>query len=150
GVFSPPDTFRAREMGFRELLNLTKIGVKSQTAAIVTTREWAREKPELVERYIRAAIKGTHRLKTDKDFGMKAIGKYTKLTDFKMLEETYDFYKDHWKHDGFPSFEGMQKNIDIAAATTPEAKGAKPEHFIDLTFLNRVKASGLIDQLWKK
>lgn len=150
GVFSPPDTLRARELGFRELVNVGKIGVKSLTGAIVTTREWARERPDLVERYIRASLKGAHRLKTDKDFGMRAIGKYTKLNDFKLLEETYDFYRDAWNRDGFPSFEGMQKNIDIAAATTPEAKNAKPEQFIDLTFLNRIKASGLIDQLWKK
>ena len=150
GIFSPPDGLRARELGFRELLNISKIGIKSLTGAIVTTREWARENPELVERYIRAALKGTHRLKTDKDFGMKAISKYTKLTDYKLLEETYDFYRDHWGRDGFPSFEGMQKNIEIAAATTPEAKSARPEQFIDLTFLNKIKASGLIDQLWKK
>jgi len=150
GVFSPPDTFRAREMGFRELLNLTKIGVKSQTAAIVTTREWAREKPELVERYIRAAIKGTHRLKNDKEFGMKAIAKYTRQSDPKLLEETYDFYKDHWLKDGLPSLDAIQKNIENAAAETPEAKSAKPEQFVDMTFINKIKQSGLQKQLWGK
>jgi NitT/TauT family transport system substrate-binding protein len=150
GVFSPPDTLRARELGFRELLNVGKIGVKSLTGAIVTTREWARENPDVVERYIRASLKGTHRLKTDRDFGMKAISKYTKLTDVKLLDETYDFYREHWSRDGMPSREGMQKNLEIASATTPEAKSLKPEQFMDLTFLNRIKASGLMDQLWKK
>lgn len=150
GIFSPPDGLRARELGFRELLNISKIGIKSLTGAIVTTREWARENPEVVERYIRAALKGSHRLKTDKDFGMKAISKYTKLTDYKLLEETYDFYRDHWGRDGVPSVEGMQRNIEIASATTPEARGVKPEQFMDLTFLNRIKQSGLLDQLWKK
>jgi NitT/TauT family transport system substrate-binding protein len=150
GVLSPPDTLKAREMGFRELLNLTKIGVKSQTAAIVTTREWAREKPELVERYIRAAIKGAHRLKKDKDFGMKAIAKYTRQSDQKLLEETYDFYKDWWLKDGLPSLEAIQKNIENAAADTPEAKSAKPEQFVDMAFINKIRGSGLLKQLWGK
>ncbi len=150
GVFQPPDTLRAREMGFRELLNIAKIGIKSQGTAIATTRQWARENPELVERYIRAAIKGSHRLKTDQDFGMKAIGKYTRLSDPKLLKETYDFYKEQWRKDGLPSLEGIQKNIEAAAAEIPEAKNAKPEQFVDLTFVNKIKSSGLIEQLWGK
>jgi NitT/TauT family transport system substrate-binding protein len=150
GVFSPPDTFKAREMGFRELLDIAKIGIKSLGAAVVTTREWAREKPELVERYIRAAIKATHRLKTDRDFGMKVIAKYTKQSGATVQAGTYDFYKDQWRKDGFPSREGVQKNIEVAAADIPEAKSATPEQFIDLTFINKIKASGLIERLGKK
>jgi len=150
GVFQPPDTLRAREMGFRELLNIAKIGIKSQGTAIATTRQWASENPELVERYIRAAIKGSHRLKTDQDFGMKVIEKYTRLSDPKLLKETYDFYKDQWRKDGFPSLEGIQKNIEAAAAGIPEAKTARAEQFVDLTFVNKIKASGLIEQLWGK
>lgn len=150
GVFSPPETLRARELGFRELVNLAKIGARSQTSAIATTRKWAREHPDLVERYIRAAIKGAHRLKTDKPFGMKVIAKYTRQSDPKLLDETYDFYKDQWAKDGFPSAESLRKNIEVAAAVIPEAKSARPEQFLDLTYLQRVKASGLIDKLWGK
>jgi ABC-type nitrate/sulfonate/bicarbonate transport system substrate-binding protein len=151
GVFSPPDTIKARERGFRELLSLAKIGVKSQSGAIATTRRLAQDQPDLVERYIRAAIKGAHRLKTDREFGMKAIAKYTRQSDPKILEETYDFYRDLWARDGFPSAEGIQKNIEVAAAAdVPEAKTAKPEQFLDLTFIQKIKASGLIEQLWGK
>jgi len=117
---------------------------------VVTTREWAREKPELVERYVRAALKGTHRLKTDKNFGVKVIAKYTKLSNAALLEATYDYYRDQWLKDGFPSREGLQQNIEVAAADVPEAKSAKPEQFMDLTFLNKIKSSGLLEQLWGK
>jgi NitT/TauT family transport system substrate-binding protein len=150
GVFSPPDTFKALELGFRELLNVGKIGIKSLGSAVATTRELARENPDLVERYIRAAIKATHRLKTDKAFGMKVIAKYTKQSGTAILDATYEFYKDHWLRDGFPSLEGIQKNIEVAAAELPEAKNAKPDLFIDFAFVNKIKASGLIEQLWGK
>ncbi len=148
GVFSPPDTLRARELGFRDLVDLTKVGTKVQTSAIATTRAWAKEQPDLVERYIRAAIKGAHRLKTDKPFGTKAIAKYTRVSDPRLLDETYAYYKDQWGKDGFPSLEAIQKNIDVAAANIPEAKAARPEQFVDLAFVNRIKGSGLIAELW--
>jgi NitT/TauT family transport system substrate-binding protein len=150
GVFSPPDTLRARELGFRELLNVGSIGVKVQTSAIATSRQWARENPELVERYIRAAIKGAHRLKTDREFGMKAIAKYTRLSEPRLLEETYGFYKDQWGKDGLPSLEGIQRHIDVAAAEIPEAKAARADQFVDLTFVHKIKGSGLIERLWGK
>ena len=150
GVFSPPDAFRARELGFRELLDVGKIGIKSLGSAVVTTRELAREKPDLVERYIRAAIKGTHRLKTDKDFGMKVIGKYTKQSSVAILDETYEFYKNNWLKDGFPSLEGITKNIQVAAEELPEAKNAQPEQFMDFAFVNKIRSSGLVERLWGK
>jgi NitT/TauT family transport system substrate-binding protein len=150
GVFSPPDTVRARQLGFKELLSLSTIGAKSQTSAIATTRAWARAHPDLVERYIRAAIKGAHRLKTDRAFATKAIAKYTRQSEPKLLDETYDFYKDQWGKDGFPSFPAIQKNLDVAAADIPEAKLARPDQFVDLTFVHKLKASGLIEKLWGK
>jgi ABC-type nitrate/sulfonate/bicarbonate transport system substrate-binding protein len=150
GVFSPPDTLRARQLGFRELLSHAKIGTRSQTSAVATTRRWAREHPELVERYVRAAVKGAHRLKTDREFAMRVIATYTRQTDPTLLEETYDFYKDQWGRDGFPSLEGIQKNIDVAAADIPEARTARPDQFVDLTFAQKIRSSGLIERLWGK
>jgi NitT/TauT family transport system substrate-binding protein len=150
GVFSPPDNLKARELGFRELLDVSKTGVKSQTSAVATTRRWLQENPDLVERYVRATIKAAHRLKTDKAFGMKAIAMGSGMEDPRLLEETYDYYRDLWGRDGTLSIAGIQQNIDIAAEEIPEAKGLKPEQFIDTRILDKIKASGLIEQLWGK
>ena len=46
--------------------------------------------------------------------------------------------------------EGIQQNLDVAAETIPEAKTAKPEQFVDMTFVQRIKASGFIEQVWGK
>src|SRR5262245_27538273 len=149
-TFSPPDLFKARELGFREMLDVSKLGIKSLGATVVTTREFAREKPDVVERYVRAALRGSHRAKTDREFALKVIAKYTKQTSPAILSGTYDFFEKHWLKDGLPSAEALQKNIDIAAAEVPEAKNARPEQFWDLTFIKKINASGFVDQLWKK
>ena len=149
-TFSPPDLFKARELGFREMLDVSKLGIKSLGATVVTTREFAREKPDVVERYIKAALKGSHRAKTDREFALKVIAKYTKQTSPQILSGTYDFFREHWLKDGMPTTEALQKNIDVAAAEVPEAKNARPEQFWDLTFIKKINASGFVDQLWKK
>lgn len=149
-AFSPPDAFKARDAGYRLLLDMRSIHAPSGTAAIATTRKWANEKPELVERYIRAAIKGSHAIKTNKALGFKALGNYSGIKDEKILADTYDYYKDLWLKDGLPTQEAIQANIDIAAEEIPEAKNLKFEQVVDLTWWNKVKASGLIEQLWGK
>ncbi len=147
-ILSPPDLFVARDLGFREILDVAKLPYKSQGSSVVTTKGWAQQNPDLVERYIRAAIKGTHRMVTDRDFGIKAIGKHSGLEDARVLEETYDYYRDQYSKDGYPSKGGVQGNLDVAAAEIPAAKTATPEQFWDLTYLDKIKASGFLEKLW--
>ncbi len=148
GVFSPPQSFLAEKQGLHMLFDLAKTDIKSQGTAIATTRKYASEHPDVVDRFIRAALTGSHRIITDRQAGLAAIKKYGGVDDPELVEKTYDYYKDQWSKDGVPSVQGIQQNLDVAADTIPEAKNAKPEQFIDLKFINAIKASGFIDKLW--
>jgi NitT/TauT family transport system substrate-binding protein len=148
GVMSPPDTLKARAAGLHELLDVARTGVKSQTAAVVTTRKYLREHPDQVEHYIRAAIQGSHAFQTDKALGQKAIETFTDTHDPDQLEETYAYFKDQFSKTGFPSMEGIQQNLDVAADTVPQAKTATPAQFVDTTIVEKIKASGFLRQLW--
>ena len=148
GVMSPPDTLKARAAGLHELLDIARTGVKSQTAAIVTTRKWMHDHPDVVEHYVRAAIKGSHALQTDKALGERAIGRYTDTQDPDQLDETYNYFKDQYSKSGFPSLEGIQQTLNIAADTIPQASNATPSQFVDTSIVEKIKASGLLRELW--
>jgi NitT/TauT family transport system substrate-binding protein len=148
GVFSPPDTLKARAAGLHELLDVATTGVKSQTAAVVTTRKWLAEHSDLVERYVRAAIRASHAFQTDAALGKQAIERYTDTHDPAQLGETYDYYKSQFSKSGSPSLAGIQQNLDMAAENAPEAAAAKPEQFVDTTIVDKLKSSGLLRSLW--
>jgi NitT/TauT family transport system substrate-binding protein len=147
-VLSPPDTLKARAMGLHELLDITKTGVKVQTASIATTRRWLRDHPDIVERYVRAALEGSHAFQTDKTLGEAAISSFTDTTDPDQLEETYTYYRDKFSKTGVPNADALQTSIDLAAADIPEAKSAKPAQFVDTSILDKIKASGFLRTLW--
>lgn len=132
------------------LVDVSTLGVKPRTAAIATTRQYVKDHPDIVERYVRAAIEGSHRAATDKDLADKSITKYGGVEDQALVGKTYEYYKSRWGKDAFPDLEGIQQNLDVAAETIPEAKTAKPEQFVDMTFVQRIKASGFIEQVWGK
>ena len=150
GIFSPPDSFVVRDLGFRELIDIKALDAHLLGAAIATTSKWARDNPDLVERYIRATIKGTYRLMTDAQFGMQVVRKHSGTDDPKVLEETYNYYRDVYVKDGYPALDALQFSIDLAAEEIPDARNAKPEQFVDLTFIDKIKASGLVEKLWGK
>ena len=47
------------------------------------------------------------------------------------------------------NMQGMQNALDDVARTVPAAKNAKPEQFVDLSFLDRIEKSGLLKELYK-
>lgn len=147
---NPPDDLVAQGAGLRQLVDQYALDLKSQSSVIATTRKYAAEHPDIVERYIRAAIKGSHRLSTDRAFAMKSLGKWLKVEDQAVLDGTVSYYQGKWGRDGALSPEGIQQNLDVAAKTIPAAKTAKPEQFIDTRFVEKIKSSGLVDQLWGK
>lgn len=148
GMLSPPDTIKARAAGLHSLLDVNKVGTRIQTAAIVTTRKWAGEHPDLLERYIRAVLAGSHAFQTDKALGEKAIETFTETHDQEQLDETYTYYKDNFSKTGAPSLEGIQASLDLAAENIPEAKNAKPSQFVDTAVLDKVTGSGFLRSLW--
>jgi ABC-type nitrate/sulfonate/bicarbonate transport system substrate-binding protein len=151
GVFSPPQTFKAAEQGLHELIDVSTIDVRVQTTAVATSHAYAKAHPDVVARYLTAVIEGAHRAITDKTAGSAAIAKYSGISDSTIVSKTYDYFQNKIGKDGFPSTAGIQGNINIAEQQgNSNAKGFKPEQFIDTSFVSKLKAGGLLDKLWGK
>ncbi|HVA25194.1 MAG TPA: hypothetical protein VMW62_12490 [Chloroflexota bacterium] len=95
-------------------------------------------------------LRPPHRASTDAQLAGQSIAKYGGVKDPTLVSKTYDYYKGQWGKDGFPTLEGIQQNLYVAAETIPEAKTAKPDQFVDMTFVQKIKASGFTDRVWAK
>ena len=50
----------------------------------------------------------------------------------------------------YPTLEGLKTIIDPLAEADAKAKAAKPEDFVDMSFIRELEQSGYIDSLYKK
>jgi hypothetical protein len=50
----------------------------------------------------------------------------------------------------YPSVEGLKTVLEDIAERDPRAKTAKPEQFVDFTFIKELDQSGFIDKLYQK
>lgn len=92
GMRSSPLHLQAGTLGYPLLADRSAIGVAYRGAGVVTTRNYRRESPDTVRRYLRAYVEGLHRFKTDKSVAVKVIGKHSRIADPEALEETYQDY----------------------------------------------------------
>ena len=78
--------------------------------------------------------------------------KYNGLQDKEILERTYDLISADEKLSPkqYPSLEGIKNILEPLAQTDAKAKAAKPEDFVDVSFVRELDQSGYIDSLYKK
>ena len=149
GMLSSPLHLRAAKLGFSVLADLSTIGVDYQGAGVVTTRAYARENQDIVRRYLRAYVEALHRLKTDKSFSVKVIGKYTRISEPDALEETYQHYAVKvMPKVPYPTTKGIQMVLDEIGSRDAKAKNLSPAALIDVHYLNELEQTGFVKNLY--
>jgi NitT/TauT family transport system substrate-binding protein len=143
-----PENFIALKKG---LYNLITVRLPYQSTGVATTRTFIRENPDIVRRYIRSQIEAVHRIKTDREAAIRVLAKYLALQDKEILERTYDGIStdDEIPPKQYPNPEGIKNILEPLAQTDPKAKVAKPEDFVDMSFIKELDESGFIDELYK-
>ena len=148
-ILFTPHVFIAQKNGFYTLVH---VSLPYQTSSVATTRRFIRESPDIVRRYVKSQIEAVHRIKTDQEMGRKVLAKYLGSQDKEILERTYDLISADEKLSPkqYPTLEGIKNILESLAETDPKAKAAKPEDFVDMSFIRELDQSGYIDSLYKK
>ncbi len=147
-MLNPPDNVMAQKRGLNSLVD---VRLPYQGVGVATTRAFIRENPEVVRRYVKSQIEAVHRIKTDRELGLKVLAKYLASPDKEILERTYDDISSDEKlaPKQYPSLEGIKNILEPLASTDPKAKAAKPEDFVDIRFIKELDENGFIDDLYK-
>jgi NitT/TauT family transport system substrate-binding protein len=150
GMVSPPTQFFVEQLGFKEIASITDMNLAFPNPALVVAGDLIRKKPDSIDRFMRAYVRGVHRARTDREFTIKSYAKYTTVQDTAILHRAYDFYVGKIVDKApYINMTGMQNALDEVAKTIPAAKSARPEQFVDNRFLDNLEKSGLLKELYK-
>jgi NitT/TauT family transport system substrate-binding protein len=150
-VHVPPSTFAAQKKGFNVLADVAALGLPYQHTGVATTRKFIRERPDIVRAYIKAHVEAVHRLKTDREGGIRVLAKYMGgLTDREVLEKTYDraVAENILPRKQYPTLDGIKMILDSLGEKEPKARAAKAQDFADLRFIKELDDNGFIDRLY--
>lgn len=145
-----PHTLKAKDLGFKELVDLGKLDLEFQVNGLVVSKKWLAQHGSTLEKFLKGYLEGIAFAKKNKDATKAVIGKYTKTTDQVELDDGYDLYVTKYlSTKPYPSAVAIQNVLDFVVARDPKAKELKAQEMIDTSFVKKLDESGFIDGLYK-
>ncbi len=134
--------------GLKVIIDMAKLKIPFQFTCTVTTKALIQGRPQTVENMVKSVADAVHFFKNHKEESLKIMSKYTRGQQRSVLEGSWMAYKDLLEEDTYPTLEGLKDTLSVQAHWDPKAANAKVEDFVDLRFVNQLKKSGYIDQLY--
>ena len=147
GIFTSPTTLKARQAGFKELINVTEKNIPMIHAAFASTKDYLKTQPDNARHFLQGYLEGIKVARAEPELAKQLIGKYTKTTDRDDLEDAYRTFLPAWER--LPMVPAAAVQTMLNFATHPAAKTAKAESFIDNSVLADLDKSGFLDRLYK-
>jgi ABC-type nitrate/sulfonate/bicarbonate transport system substrate-binding protein len=148
GLMNPPAIYQAQAVGMKQIVNVTELNMPFIFVAVCTTKKVLQQKPDAIDRYLRAYTEAISVVLRDKETTLKIMGKNMKMENRKWVEAVYDDIAGVLQRKPYMTKLAVQAVLDVVKS--PKAKQAKPETFFDNSFLQRVDSSGFIDSLYAR
>ena len=140
----------ARKAGLTELLQIADLGVEVQGNGFATSREYIKTNRETVKSALKGFVEAIYFIYANKKDAQKVFAKYMRTDNPAVLEESYEGYINTIPKKPYPTLKGIQFMLDMLAAQLPQAKNAKPEQFVDLSFLQELEKEGFFNEMAKR
>src|SRR2546428_6594711 len=149
-MVSIPGNLRLQKLGFNTLADLQMLGLEYQHTAFAVPQTLINSRPDVVRNMMKAFTDGIAYLKTHRKESIAVMQKYMRTDDIAGLEEGYDSIAVALVPEKpYPTIKGIQIMLQEMAVKETKAQAAKPEQFVDLTFMRELDKSGFIDRLYK-
>jgi NitT/TauT family transport system substrate-binding protein len=150
GVTNAELAILARREGYRELVDIAKMGINFPTSSVVTTRSFIKRNENTVRKFVRGFVEGVHFGKTQRAPSINVMKKYLRSSDAAMFDELYEMYiVRNIPRIPRPSPEALKTVLDQMAETDPRVVNLRPEQFMDARFFQELEKEGFIQKLWK-
>jgi NitT/TauT family transport system substrate-binding protein len=150
GVINAELAILARRDGFRDLADISKMGLSFPTSSIVTTRSYLKRSENTARKFVRGYVEGVHFAKTQRAFSVQVMSKYMRNNDTALVNDLYELYLiQNMLRIPRPVPEPLKTVLDQLAETDPRAANLRPEQFIDGRFFVEMEKDGFLQKLWK-
>jgi len=140
GTLSAPLNFKARDGGLSFLVDIAKLNIPGLGGAYGTTEKLLNTSPNTIYAFTKAMGEGVVLARKDSAAAKRAIGKYAKVDDQKMLDASYDAYAPYLETSLAVRDQVIRAELDyLNEKEFPRAKSANPKEFFDNSFIDNLE-----------
>lgn len=147
-IISPPNGLIAQKLGFKELMNLMEMKIPFGYGALAGKEGWLRQNRTIAVNFFKAYLEALAFLRKDVAGAQRVIGKYSRVSDREILQESYRTSIPH-----MPTRPYVNRDMVVRAlkmSKRENARGANPDHFYDNGWVKELDGSGFIATLFGK
>jgi len=142
---NPQTISGARELGLK-VLEVKEVPFID--SLLMTTRSFIQKDQEAVRRFVKGYVAATHYFLTHRNESIAIIKKYFAGSNPSTVEAMYDSFAAQLKPLPIPNGEAVQAAIDAVSVADQRAKTLKPGELFDPRFLDELKSSGFLKDLY--
>jgi len=148
--FNPSEVPQALKAGLVEVIQMADIGFEVQGSGLATSRSYIKANRDIVKSALKAYIEGIYYVFANKTATVKSLSRYMRTNDQEVLDYSYQHYLKRTPKKPYPTMKGIQNLIDMSGPQIPQAKNAKPEQFVDLSFLQELESEKYFDEMARR
>jgi NitT/TauT family transport system substrate-binding protein len=149
GTMAFPYDIKAKESGFRELADLSQSGARYASSSFLAKRQFLAQNKGPAEGFVRAIIEAMQFIRVRRDDGIKILSRYTRMSDTKVLAQTYDYHsRVIWPRVPEILPEDLKLVLEELAEANPKAREIDPAELIYGSVVKDVVASGFVERLY--
>lgn len=148
--FTSSSSAPARKAGFTELFQVADLKIEVQGNGFATSKSYIAANRDTVKNALKGFVEAIYFIYANKTEAQKVFTKYMRTTDREVLEDSYNGYIKSIPKKPYPTLKGIQYMLDLVAPQLPQAKNAKPEQFVDLSFLQELEKEGFFNEMAKR
>ncbi len=150
GTMAFPYDIKAKEIGYRELADLTQSGARYASSSMLARRQFLAQNKARMEGLVRALIEAIHLIRMRRDEAINILARYTRLSDAKVLGQTLDFHnRVIWPRVPEIQPEDLKLVLEELAEANPKAREIDPAELIYDRIVRDVVQSGFVEQLYR-
>lgn len=155
-MISPPLTYVLAKEGYRELVGpqeYRRLGIQFVSQGISARKSYIAKNRDLVARLMKATMEGMKLMSVQEGLAKKILSKYTRQTDPEALDRAYRFGLETLNRDPMIPKEAIASMVrlmaDLGLVDRSAAANTPPEAFYDNSFVDEMKRTGFLRELWK-
>ena len=135
-IITPPQTEMARSKGFPVIIDFYEKGLKIVGPGTGVARAFVKKHPNTLKIFLMGYLDGVKRSLDDPAYAQKILSQTSKITDPKLLEDSYKDGVKVWNKD--MTVDSQAIKLVLEQSTIPKAAEIDPNRFFDNTLIREV------------
>ena len=149
-VANAPFGMEAERLKLNVIADSVKMAIPFLNTGILGSKRYLDKQEAKVLNFLRAYLEAIKILKTEKEYSVKALAKFTRVENLKAVQEGYDYFNNQLPPVPYPSPEAMQAVVAQIAETNPKARGVDGKNYVTDRYLKRLEEEGFVKKIWGK